>query len=325
MWQKDEMMAKGPVFVGGINRSGKTLLAALLSLHPNIAIPAVGPNMWTYFYHRFGNLSWNDNLDRCLAAMMSYTHIRRLNPDLERIHREFLQGKPTYARLFALFLSHYAEQTGKFRWGDQSNRLERYADDIFNAYPAAKIIHIIRDPRDRYEAHIAQYPRQKGKLVKSIASWLISAYLAKHNKQRHPEGYKIVRYETLVNYPEATLRDISAFLNEDYSPAMLAVDQAPGFIQKHGGVTSTYIGRFRLAMSERELALMQTCARENMTFNNYPLEEVHLSLYQWLLFYLITLPASKVYIITWVIFQLLRHKLPVQFGYTIAPKAIISN
>src|SRR5512133_1603979 len=41
---------RGPIFIGGPDRCGKTTLQAFLSSHPNIAIPAVGSNFWTYFY-----------------------------------------------------------------------------------------------------------------------------------------------------------------------------------------------------------------------------------------------------------------------------------
>ena len=107
----------GPVFIGGLDRSGKTTMRAFLASHPNIAIPAVGSNMETYFYGRFGDLGKAENLERCLAAMLRYKHVRFLDPDADRIRREFRQGPPTYARLFSLFLIHLAEREGKPRWG----------------------------------------------------------------------------------------------------------------------------------------------------------------------------------------------------------------
>ena len=50
-----------PIFIGGLDRCGKTTLRAFLVSHPNISIPAVGSNMWTYFYGQFGDLSDPEN------------------------------------------------------------------------------------------------------------------------------------------------------------------------------------------------------------------------------------------------------------------------
>ena len=52
-------MQLGPIYIGGLDRCGKTTMRAFLVSHPNIAIPAVGSNMWTYFYGQFGDGSLN--------------------------------------------------------------------------------------------------------------------------------------------------------------------------------------------------------------------------------------------------------------------------
>src|SRR2546422_7834415 len=107
----------GPVFIAGADRSGTTLLFALLASHPNLSM-ARRTNMWRYFHERYGELSDPGNLDRCLTDMLRYRRMRHLHPDADRIRREFAQGDPTYGRLFALFHEHHAEAAGKRRWGD---------------------------------------------------------------------------------------------------------------------------------------------------------------------------------------------------------------
>ena len=108
-------MILNPIFIGGPDRCGKTTLRAFLVSHPNISIPAVGSNMWTYFFGQFGDLAVHENFDRCLSAMLQYKHVAFLRPDEQRIRREFSQGEPTYARLFALFQEHHAERGKSFR------------------------------------------------------------------------------------------------------------------------------------------------------------------------------------------------------------------
>ena len=65
----------GPVFIGGLERTGTSLLYALLASHPAIAMTR-RTNWWTYFYDRFGDLAKDENLDRCLATIRRYRRQR---------------------------------------------------------------------------------------------------------------------------------------------------------------------------------------------------------------------------------------------------------
>ncbi|MDP9273379.1 MAG: sulfotransferase, partial [Chloroflexota bacterium] len=84
-------MEKGPVFIGGLERTGTSLLYALLASHPNMAMTR-RTNWWTFFYGNFGDLARDENLERCLGTMMRYRRHLQLDPDPERLRREFLAG-----------------------------------------------------------------------------------------------------------------------------------------------------------------------------------------------------------------------------------------
>ena len=315
---------RGPIFIGGPDRCGKTTLRAFLVSHPNIAIPDVGSNYWSYFYGQYGDLSRHDNLERCLAAMLRYKHVRFLKPDPERIRREFWRGEPTYARLFALFHEHYAEREGKPRWGDQTGLVERYADVILAAYPTAKMIHMLRDPRDRYEASLALWPDGKGRVGGATARWLYSVGLAKRNLEAYPGRYKVVRYEAMVCRPEETVRDVCAFLDEEYAPAMLTMEGAPRFRDKIGrgsgngagqGVVSTdFVGRYRQAIPRREIAFMQAYAGREMVAYGYELDSIRFPVGERLAFYFVDWPANLVRMLTWQAVEAIQHNFPAQIG-----------
>jgi len=324
---------RGPIIIGGLDRCGKTLMRALLVSHPNIAIPVIGSNFWTYFYRQYGDLSSRENFERCLAAMLRYKHALAIKPDPERIRREFWQGEPTYARLFALFHEHYAEREGKPRWGDQSGLIERYADLVLTAYPTAKIIHMLRDPRDRYAASITRYPNGRLRVGGATARWLYSVELARRNQQRYPDRYKIVQYETLVREPEKTMRAVCAFLKEAFVPTMLMLEGAPEFRDKdeHEGngataecpISTAYIGRFRHVVSHRELAFMQGYAGPSMVAFDYQLEPIQFSLGDRLRFSFVDWPMNLVWMVTWRAVEAAQQNFPAQFKRKPAPGTLL--
>jgi hypothetical protein len=295
-----------------------------LSSHPNIVIPAVGSNFWTYFYGQYGDLRQPENFERCLAAMLRYKHALFLKPDPERIRREFWLGEPSYARLFALFHEHFAEREGKPRWGDQTGLVERYADPIFTAYPGARLLHMVRDPRDRYEASLALWPNGKARVGGATARWLYSVAWARRNLKRYPDRYKIVRYETLVQRTEQTLREICAFLGEEYRPAMLSMDGSPGHREKlrQGAARSSstaplspdFIGRYREAIPKAEIAFMQGLAGRQMTLLGYDPDALRFSTQERAHFFFVDWPLNLLRMGTWLAQELVQHRFPARWG-----------
>ena len=189
------MSNDGPIYITGLDRSGKTTMRAFLASHSRIAIPAVGSNMWMYFYGQFGDLSVPENLDRCLDAMLRYKHVA--------------------------FLEQFALREGKPRWGAQSGLEEQYADEIFAAHPGMKMIQMLRDPRDRYAASLEKWPDGRGRAGGAAARWAFSVAQAERNLRSHPDGYLVVRFEDLVRDPRRELSRVCEFIGEAYEEPML--------------------------------------------------------------------------------------------------------
>lgn len=300
-------MERGPVFVAGLERSGTSLTYALLASHPNIAMTR-RTNLWRHFFGQHGDLADPANLERCLATMRRYKRLVVLDLDFGRLRREFLVGERTYPRLFALLEAQVAERVGRPRWGDKSLHTEHYADDIFEAYPGARILHMIRDPRDRYASSYARWKVRRGGVGAGTAEWLSSARLARRNARHHPDRYLIVRYETLATEPEASLRNICAFIDEPFTREMLAMEGAPDFREggnssygkRDPGVISTgSIGRFREVLSPRQIAFIQILAGREMASFRYEPEPVRLPSGQRLRLALFDLPVESAHLMVW--------------------------
>jgi hypothetical protein len=265
-----------PVFIAGPDRSGTTLMFALLASHPNISMVR-RTNMWRYFHRRYGDLGSARNLERCLRDMTRYQRMRLLKPDADRIRSEFLQGEATYGRLFALFHEHHAARAGKGRWGDKSLHTEHFADRVFEEFPHARIIHMIRDPRDRYASVRRRNGRDLSRVGAATGRWLDSTRAGRRNEARFPDRYLLVRYEDLARDPEGTMRRVCSFIDEDYSSAMLSMGGAPehrggnssfGDLER-GTISTRGIGRSVTVLSPSEIAFIELFARRTMAALGY--------------------------------------------------------
>lgn len=289
----------GPMFVAGPDRSGTTLMFSLLASHPDISMVR-RTNMWRYFHGRYGDLADRANLERCLAAMLAYRRLRHLQPDAERIRREFLAAEPSYGRLFALFHEHNAERAGKPRWGDKSLHTEHYAERLFAEFPDAYVVHMVRDPRDRYASVRRRYGQDLCRVGAATGRWLASARAGRRNRRRHPERYLLVRYEDLALRPHATMGRVCAFVGASCPAEMFAL----GGVAERAGANSSFgdleprtistraVGRFRTVLSDADVAFVQLLAGRELVALGYERVEVCWSRRAALAFAVTDLPAQ---------------------------------
>lgn len=322
----------GSIHVGGIERSGKTTLSAFLDAHPDIAVPPVGTNMWTYFAYRFGNLDDPGNLRACIDGMMSYDRIRSLTPDVGRIEADFRSGRPTYGRLFSLFLGQYAERRSKRIWGTQAGWLEKHAEDLFHEYPETRVIHLIRDPRDRFAAVKHHWPSGLGGAGAATAKWIRSASLGQRNQRRYAGRYLVVRFEDLVIEPEQTVKEVCQFLGLDFDSSMLSA------VKRRGGgrhvadsrplaqaLSSEYIGIFRDRLDYQELAFLQKKTGRLARAYGYEQPALTASRGAKLRFGLRYWPSQDLRMLAWRIREVGYSRAPGLYGPQIDPKYLIED
>lgn len=264
--------------MAGAERSGTSLMYALLATHPNVAMTR-RTNLWRYFYGQFGDLARDENLDRCLAIARRYKRLVKLEIDWEALRGEFVEGERTYPRLFDLIERQYADRLGRPRWGDKSLLTERHAREIVAAYPGARIIHMIRDPRDRYASVQKRWGQRRGGVGTGTAEWAFSGALAEKNAALYLESYMVIRYEDLVTDPVAITRQVCDFIGEDYVPEMLTLHGDEDF--RDGGSNSSYgprgvgvisadsIGKYRQVLAESQVRFIETSLQDSMEHFGY--------------------------------------------------------
>jgi len=293
-----EISLENPIFLGGLDRTGKTLMRLMLTSHSNIAITR-RTYLWSKYYNKFGDLSQVENFNLCLDAILGSKSIQYLEPVEESIRSEFSQGEATYARLFGIIQKQFATKMGKSRWGDQMGMIEQFSYPIISAYPRAKIIHMIRDPRDRYKEKFSNKKIKPGKFGWETERWLKSIRLAHRNLRRYPQNYHIVGYETFITNAESTLQEVCEFIEEPYEHGMLKMENAIRFGDKPiqlrinlGDAVSQHSMEAEMLLSNGELAYLQSFARSEMLNNGYTLDNVKFSIVDWIKYSLVDWPAN---------------------------------
>lgn len=147
---------------------------------------------------------------------------------------ELSQHLPTNANraeIFQVFMELYARQRGRPRWGLKSPGSERQAHVILNAFPTARFIHLVRDPRDVASSFINYKEGALGRYnpYMHMAVWRRSVRLAEANSRRFPKRYLIVRHEDVVTRQEETIRTLCNFVNLPYRDEILEMKGHPGW------------------------------------------------------------------------------------------------
>jgi hypothetical protein len=139
-----------PIFIVGTERSGSNLLRLILNTHSEIAAPHP-PHFMAYFgpmEQYYGDLGVDRNfealIDDLLIHLRNHIHPWQFVPrrsELPERRRELL------AACYSIY-DQYALHVGKPRWACKSTFMIDHCDRILTHYPGARIIWLVRDPRD---------------------------------------------------------------------------------------------------------------------------------------------------------------------------------
>jgi hypothetical protein len=101
--------------------------------------------------------------------------------------------------------------------GDKSPSYLTHLPLLKDAFPGARFLHIIRDPRD----HCLSMHKVWGRnLLRAAELWRRDVRKARKAGQQLGQHYAEMRFEMLLAQPEATLRLVCTFLDIAFDPAM---------------------------------------------------------------------------------------------------------
>ena len=215
----------GPApFVVGVPRSGTTLLRLMLDAHPEMAIPPE-----TYFVTNLIEAADEGATGKQLAdVLIGHRRWADLELDEAEIRARLMSmgAKPSGGDAVRAVFGLYASKQGKPRWGDKTPAYLTNIEEIGDALPEARFVHLIRDGRDVALSILAMperdRPMRNPQSADEVAMrWRKRIARARRQSQALEGRYIEVRYEDLVTDAEPELRRVCELCELEFVPAML--------------------------------------------------------------------------------------------------------
>jgi len=274
------MANKGPIFIGGLGRSGTTLLALMLDSHHDIKC---GPelhfrdplNLHAYILDAM-NYIGNEDCPRNFRPGIKFIgrvgrlgimpgdlmHILLHHPD-KRI-QSFTERCALIDRLCEVAM----DKAAKIRWGlkimnDIASDFKEYAE----YWPAARFIHVIKDPRDNVNG-LLKVNWGSDSLEEIADQWVYTIVTSRDTARKNKIRLYEINFNRLVLDTELTIRKLLRWLREDFDPNVLRHHEMPhSFLNHPAGHPSaeqlkepidlSYVGKYRQGLSAAQIETVE--------------------------------------------------------------------
>lgn len=212
-----------PIFIVGCPRSGTTLLRNLLRSHPHLSFPHE-THFIPQIYEAYGDPANEQEARRLTDVLLRLKWIRNWKCDFDE---SALRSCRSYAAMIDQMFQTWARKEGKPRWGDKTPSNVLHMHTLRTIFPQAKFIHCYRDGRDVARSLISA-PHGPENWFTAALQWKKLVQTGRQTGATFPKGtYTEVRYETLLNDSEGTLRQVCEFLEEPFDSALLTQNALP--------------------------------------------------------------------------------------------------
>lgn len=218
-------------FILSTDRTGSTLLTAMLNMSDEILAPTEEPFAFN-LYPKYKNITkWTDETIEQFCYdfyLFSEKHLAAQFGKYTEFKQSLIQHKKELDVNTAIKLAYlnFFPSKNKSQINmivDKQLKFHFFLEEVAEMYPKAKYVVLLRDPRDN-----ALVKWKRAKKQNEPASYINYAFNWKNvystliNKSQNigTDRFLFVKYEDLVSKPEDTLREICAFLGTSYVEQM---------------------------------------------------------------------------------------------------------
>jgi len=283
------------IFVVGNSRSGTTMMGRIIGKHSSV---------FTFKeLHFFGQLwsSKDENkllgknesikLFSKLLSIQEFGIFQQNNPSQFDEISESVLDKKSYSSIdiFNSFLNYSAEQNNSVIPCDQTPRNVFYIQEILDNFPDAKIVNMVRDPRDVLLSQKNKWKRRYFGASGIPFREAIRSYFNYHpitiskiwntsilnvKKFEKEKRVKTIKFEDLLLHPKSTISELCRFLELDFDENMLMVPNIGSSTNldkdSASGIDKSKIGNWKKGgLNLSEMYICQKMCRENMSFYEY--------------------------------------------------------
>jgi sulfotransferase family protein len=280
------MSANPYVFIGGCPRSGTTLLQRMLDGHPLLMVT----NEANVVPRRAMKSSAGPEFpltNDLVEQIVGHKYFAVLDVD-KQTARGLAATTDTLVAFVGALLDESARRRGKPFAGDKVPEYCRYLPSLHRLFPTARSINIVRDGRDvaaatldwmtptRFLGRMALWHEEP--VAVCALRWQRQVLEAQRGRDQVGDDRCLeVRYEELVQAPEAVLRSIAGFLDLPFDPAMLEFHKGrtrhdPALESKDRWLPPTAgLRDWRVELSPRDLQLFEALAGGTLAALGYRL------------------------------------------------------
>lgn len=258
-----------PIIVGR-GRSGTTLLRSMLDSHPVMAVPHESHFMLSLALKRRGyETSEGFEIEKYLRDLFSHYGFIRWGLAEDQIAAAFRTDPPgDYSEATRRVYSSYARQHGKCRYGEKTPGFVMHIPLLAALFPESRFVHVIRDGRNVALSYLAAGWGPKD-LEEAAIYWRRFVRRGQRDGEKlGPQRYLEIRYEKLIEDPEASLRKVCDFVEVEFDPVMLQYFDRPelrAIARGHPNLSlppTRGLRDWRIEMNRQEVAVFELLAGE---------------------------------------------------------------
>ncbi len=269
-----------PVFVIGCSRSGTTLLYHMLLSSGNFAVYRMESQIFTLLEPRFRPLRKPQNKRRMLDAWYGTRLYQRSGLQPAEIEPRIMAECQNGGDFLRIIMEQMCRKQGVERWAETTPEHLLYIPRIKETIPNALIIHVIRDGRDvalSWEklGQIRPFPWDRKRAAMAAAiywEWIVNR--GRQAGRALGADYVEVHYEDLVRKPAEVLKKLEPFVEHDLdhdriTRVGIGSVSKPNTAFEEG--QQVPIGRWKAALSQEELATLESLVGRTLTALGYEL------------------------------------------------------